>query len=246
MSPYQNIFKRIEKKYIVDDAVFKALMEKLEGHMQADKYGRTTICNIYFDTPNRQLIRNSLEKPVYKEKLRVRSYGTPDKDGEVFVELKKKFKGVVYKRRVEMTLRQAEDFTSGKGKPGINPQIENEVEYFLKFYKGIAPAMFISYDRIALYGVQDPELRVTFDSRIIYREKELSLDKGVWGTELLPQGVRVMEIKIPNSMPLWLAQILDELKIYPASFSKYGTAYTQELDKRLDKKNNEKKVTDCA
>ena len=211
MNGNQEVFKRIEKKYIVDEPTYEKLIKKLDGHFVKDRYYKSTICNIYYDTPSHQLVRNSIEKPVYKEKLRVRSYGVPNDEDMVFVELKKKYKGVVYKRRIEMTLAQTRDFFAGKDVPHDNPQIENELKYFLKFYEGIAPAMYLSYDRLAYCGAEDPSLRLTFDTHILYREEQKELDNGIWGKELLPAGMRVMEIKIPNAMPLWLSAILDEL-----------------------------------
>lgn len=242
MNGNQEVFRRIEKKYIVDEPTYEKLIKKLNGHFVKDRYYKSTICNIYYDTPSHQLVRNSIEKPVYKEKLRVRSYGVPNDEDMVFVELKKKYKGVVYKRRIEMTLAQTRDFFAGKEVPHDNPQIENELKYFLKFYEGIAPAMYLSYDRLAYCGAEDPSLRLTFDTHILYREEQKELDKGIWGKELLPAGVRVMEIKIPNAMPLWLSTILDELEIYPASFSKYGTAYLNEFSEKIHKG----KVISCA
>ena len=208
MNGNQEVFRRIEKKYIVDEPTYEKLIKKLDGHFVKDRYYKSTICNIYYDTPSHQLVRNSIEKPVYKEKLRVRSYGVPNDEDMVFVELKKKYKGVVYKRRIETTLAQTRDFFAGKEVPHDNPQIENELKYFLKFYEGIAPAMYLSYDRLAYCGAEDPSLRLTFDTHILYREEQKELDKGIWGKELLPAGVRVMEIKIPNAMPLWLSAIL--------------------------------------
>ncbi|WP_295211362.1 polyphosphate polymerase domain-containing protein [Ruminococcus sp.] len=242
MNAYQEVFKRIEKKYILDEPTYEKLIKRLEKHFVSDKYGKSTVCNIYFDTPSHLLVRNSIEKPVYKEKLRVRSYGVPNDDSMVFVELKKKYKGVVYKRRIEMSLEQSRDFIAGREIPHKNVQIENELKYFLKFYEGIAPAMYLSYDRIALCGIENPALRVTFDTHILYREEQLELDKGIWGKELLPIGTRIMEIKIPGVMPMWLSEILDELKIFPASYSKYGTAYLNELSEKI----NKGKVTSCA
>lgn len=242
MNGNQEVFRRIEKKYIVDEPTYEKLIKKLDGHFVKDRYYKSTICNIYYDTPSHQLVRNSIEKPVYKEKLRVRSYGVPNDEDMVFVELKKKYKGVVYKRRIEMTLAQTRDFFAGKDVPHDNPQIENELKYFLKFYEGIAPAMYLSYDRLAYCGAEDPSLRLTFDTHILYREEQKELDNGIWGKELLPAGVRVMEIKIPNAMPLWLSAILDKLEIYPASFSKYGTAYLNEFSEKIHKG----KVISCA
>lgn len=239
---YQNVFKRVEKKYLIDEDTYIRLEEKLKDHIVPDEYGQSTICNIYYDTPDRRLIRTSLEKPVYKEKFRVRSYGTASSGSTVFIELKKKYKGVVYKRRTGMTLEQSDEFIKDQVFVDKNKQIQKEINYFLNFYKDIAPAMFISYDRVAYYEKNNPELRITFDQNIIYREEELSLDKGVWGTHLLNKGERVMEIKIPGAMPVWLSQILNELKIFPKSYSKYGTAYTRVTSKNLKKG----KVNYCA
>lgn len=235
---FQTVFKRVEKKYILTAEQYTALRGMLEGFMTVDEYGETTICNIYYDTPEHLLVRRSLEKPIYKEKLRVRSYGTPKPGGGVFVEVKKKFKGVVYKRRASMRLEEAYEFTRGVPVRTDDKQIENELLYFIKFYKGIAPAMYLSYDRIALFGNEDPALRLTFDTNITFREDDMLLEHGSYGRKLLDEGVRIMEIKISNAMPLWLSHMLDELKIYPASFSKYGSAYTLLTKERLEAKRN--------
>ena len=250
---FQAVFKRVEKKYLLDEKQYNELRKRLEGHMTVDRYGETTICNIYYDTPEKLIVRRSLEKPIYKEKLRVRSYGTPEAGGTLFVEIKKKFKSVVYKRRTSMKLEQYDDFNRGLTINSEDKQIENELLYFLKFYKGIAPAMYLSYDRIAMFGNEDKELRVTFDRNLTFREEDLRLESGSYGRKALPEGMRIMEIKITNAMPLWLSRILDELKIYPASYSKYGTCYTiVEKERRAalkEKKTNiekKEKVTHCA
>lgn len=251
---FQTVFNRVEKKYILTEEQYTALRKMLEGYMTVDQYGETTICNIYYDTPDHLLVRRSLEKPIYKEKLRVRSYGTPKAGGTVFVEVKKKFKGVVYKRRASMGLEQAYEFTKGVPADTKDRQIENELLYFVKFYKGIVPAMYLSYDRIAMFGNEDHELRLTFDANITFREDDLLLESGSYGRKLLDKGVRIMEIKILNAMPLWLSHMLDELKIYPASFSKYGSAYelltreklaSEHRSSAADNKEKEK-VNNCA
>lgn len=248
---FQTVFKRVEKKYILTEDQYNALRKKLEGYMTVDQYGETTICNIYYDTPEHLLVRRSLEKPIYKEKLRVRSYGTPKAGSTVFVEVKKKFKGVVYKRRASMKLEQAYDFTRGVPVGTKDPQIENELLYFVKFYKGIAPAMYLSYDRIAMFGNEDPSLRLTFDTNITFRTEDMLLESGSYGRKLLDNGVRIMEIKISDAMPLWMSHMLDELKIYPASFSKYGTAYEMLEKEKLSARQNDnitkkEKVNNCA
>ena len=225
MNQYKDTFKRYEKKYLLSDSKYKQLMMRFQDRLVIDNFGKTSICNIYFDTPEHLLIRNSIEKPVYKEKLRLRSYGTP-KDGDmVYVELKKKYKGVVYKRRQKMELSAAEDYLYNFEKPDTDSQITREIDWFLNFYKDIIPSMYISYNRIAMYGEEDPSLRVTFDSNILYRQDNLWLSMGMSGSKLLAEGQRLMEIKIPGSMPVWMSSILSELEIYPVSFSKYGNAY---------------------
>lgn len=238
MSQYQGTFKRYEKKYLLSEKKYKMLRQRLENQLIIDHFGKVTICNIYFDTPNHQLIRSSLEKPVYKEKLRLRSYGTPKEGEEVFIELKKKYKGVVYKRREKMELVKAEQYLYDYRPASKLTQITKEIDWFLKFYQDLVPSMYISYNRIAMYGMEDADLRVTFDSNILWREDDLYLESGVWGNSLLEEGQRLMEIKIPGTMPIWLSHILDELEIYPVSFSKYGKGYQQSLQSSLQSKQN--------
>ncbi len=229
------IFERIEKKYLLDEYQYIELQKVLKGRFQIDNYGKTTINNIYYDTPDSLLIRRSIEKPVYKEKLRVRAYGRADEDTKVFIELKKKYKGVVYKRRTSMKLKDSEQFLACEIKPGKSPQIENEIQYFMNFYNGIAPAMYIGYDRIAMFGIENNDLRITFDTNIRYRQYDLRLDKGSEGEQLLEPGQTLMEIKIPGAMPLWLSKELSRLRIFPTSFSKYGRAYAKVFTQAAEK-----------
>ena len=228
---YQQIFKRIEKKYLINKDTYNLLMKKLNDYIIPDKYGISSIRNIYYDTKDYRLIRKSLDKPIYKEKFRVRCYGDVDNSSVVFVELKKKYKSVVYKRRVGMKLDESKNFILNGDYVGNNPQIENEIQYFLNYYENIAPAIFISYDRLAFCGKENSELRITFDTNIVYRYNQLMLENGVGGDYLLDSDMYLMEIKIPEAMPIWLSKILDDLKIYPTSFSKYGMAYLQTIEK---------------
>lgn len=230
-------FQRYEKKYFCTPAQYCALRERLAPYMQEDAYGKTAICNIYYDTPDWRLIRASIEKPLYKEKLRVRSYGTPSPEGPVFLELKKKFDGIVYKRRIQGTPAQAAAFLTAAGNglsaapehaalpPQAGAQIGREIARFQQVYAA-APRVFIAYDRIALAGIEQPELRVTFDTRLRWRTTGLDLCRGDAGAPILPEDDRIlMELKLPGVCPLWLSRILSELALYPTSFSKYGTCY---------------------
>ena len=225
MGSYQSVFKRYEKKYLLNEDQYQLLQIGIENKVRLDKFSQSTIGNVYFDTEDYRLIRNSMEKPLYKEKLRIRSYGTPHEQDKVFVELKKKYKGVVYKRRTEMSLEQAREYLY-EGVPVNNSsQIIKEIDWFIKYYEGLKPSLYISYHRLAQYGVEDPGLRITFDTNILWRDDELDLGNGAWGRSLLAPGQCLMEIKMSGAMPLWLSHLLAELKIYPTSFSKYGKAY---------------------
>jgi SPX domain-containing protein involved in vacuolar polyphosphate accumulation len=223
---YQDTFKRYEIKYLMSAKQKKELMRSLGKRMTLDCYGRTTIQNIYYDTPDYRLIRTSLEKPVYKEKLRLRSYGTADADKTVFIEIKKKYDGVVYKRRTSATEREATAYLNyGIKLLGHEDQISKEIEYFRTFYKGLKPAMVISYEREAFFGNEDPDFRVTFDENILWREEDLTLCKNAYGEAILLPGQCLMEVKVAEAIPLWLSIELNRLGIYQTSFSKYGKAY---------------------
>ena len=221
-------FQRYEKKYMLTREQCTALMKYSTGRLQPDEYGSYTISNIYYDTDNFDLIRMSLEKPVYKEKLRMRCYGSPETGKPVFLELKKKYDGVVYKRRAELTYQDAERFMTTRPCSEGDTQIMKEIGYFLSVYP-VKPKVFLSYDRVALAGIEDSGLRVTFDTGMRFRRTSLSLNKGNWGTDLLDQDKILMEVKVPGAFPLWMSRVFSELGIFPSSFSKYGSCYERYL-----------------
>ncbi len=224
------IFKRIEKKYLLTQEKANELNEKISHLLTPDKHGVSTICSLYLDTPDNLLIRNSIDAKNYKEKLRLRSYGTPQKSDKVFLEIKKKFQGVVYKRRVALSLDKAIKYILFLEKP-FDSQIMREIDYCMKIYNQPKPKMLVAYERSAYFSKTSPDLRITFDSHIRYRTTSLELDKGSEGIKILPENKLIMEIKTGGAMPLWLSDALDECGIFPTSFSKYGTAYKQLLMK---------------
>lgn len=222
---YQTVFKRYELKYLLTKQQKKSILDAMEPHMQIDEYGRTTIRNVYYDTDNYQLVRNSIESPVYKEKLRVRSYSQAKSDSTVFVELKKKYQSVVYKRRLPLPQQEAMAWLSCKQACPADSQIANEIDWFMDFYRTLHPAVFLSYEREAYYTKEPSDFRVTFDDTILCREEDISLLAPVWGTPLIPEDAVLMEIKCSGGIPLWMASVLSENRISKTSFSKYGTAY---------------------
>lgn len=232
MQQYNMIFKRSERKYLLTEEQYHGLWELVSDYLEEDEYGHSTICNIYYDTADYELIRASIEKPVYKEKLRMRSYGIPTEDSTVFIEIKKKYKGIVYKRRIGLPLSEAVHSLEQRAitpRPG-QEQISSEINYFLRQYHSpLLPAVFLAYDRDAYRGVDDAELRLTFDSNIRSRQHHLSLTEGAEGDPFFENGEVLLEIKTIGAYPLWLVHAMEELQIYPASFSKYGNIYKRTI-----------------
>lgn len=222
---YQTVFRRYEMKYLLTLEQKQRLVEYMDPYMKLDKYGRSTICNIYYDTDTYRLIRRSIEKPVYKEKLRVRSYGVVEPDGTVFVELKKKYKGVVYKRRIPLPQSTATAWLAGEIPPPKETQITREIDYFLQYYGTLRPKVHLSYEREAYFSKDGSDFRVTFDENILAREDALSLTEAPAGDPVLKAGRVLMEIKCSGGIPLWMTAFLSKEKIYKSSFSKYGKAY---------------------
>lgn len=218
-------FARKELKYRLSASQTRFLQEALAPYMVPDQYGESTICNIYYDTPDFRLIRKSIEKPVYKEKLRLRSYGPAGPEDKTFLELKKKYKGIVYKRRVSLTEQEAMAYLNGEAPLPMDTQISRELDWFLEFYGNLRPAVYLNYDRTAFYAKDDSDLRITFDRNICYRTEDLSLQSDPGGRFVIRPGESIMEIKAAGAMPLWLTAILTQAGAKRNSFSKYGTAY---------------------
>lgn len=226
-------FERKEVKYLITYRQRKKLQELMDTYMSPDSFGRSTIMNIYYDTDNKLLIRHSMEKPVYKEKLRVRSYGTANPESTVFVELKKKYKGVVYKRRVSMSQNNAQLWLEKNSLPPKDTQITREIDYFTHTHP-LKPAVLLSYEREAFFGKEDSEFRMTFDDNILWRDYDICLCKGAYGAGLLPEGMQLLEVKAAMGMPLWLTKFFSENNIFKTSYSKYGNAYTAMIQKELE------------
>ena len=230
----REVFERYEKKYVLTKEQYSSLMLVMGGMFSLEEYGRHTICNVYFDTPDYRLIRTSLEKPLYKEKLRLRGYGAPlTDDSMVYVELKKKFRSVVYKRRIGMQLEEARRYLYYGIQPETDGQVLSELDYTMKRYE-LKPMAYISYEREAYVYDMDPQLRVTFDRNILGRSGELDLRVEPYGRKIIEEGEVLMEIKIPGAMPVWLCRLLGELRIFPVSYSKYGIYYSRYVQPSLN------------
>ncbi len=235
-------FMRKEIKFMLNIEQYEVLLAELDKYMIPDKYcigGRDYgIYNLYYDTADDYLIRTSLEKPYYKEKIRLRSYASPaSSEDKVFLEIKKKVGGIVTKRRVTMTLSEAEAYLTQRQKPVnvqkyLQKQILSELDVFLDNYP-VVPKQYISYQRAAFFGKEDPDFRLTFDRQITERRYDLTLGLPSYGAQIIAPNQRLMEVKIAGAMPLWLSEKLSELKIYKISFSKYGKAYQRHVRNAL-------------
>lgn len=225
-----SVMKRYELKYYLNKSQLDFFMDKIKNYMKIDKYGLTSIASIYFDTPDYRLITKSIEKPKYKEKIRLRSYGLASPNQKTFLEIKRKCDGIVYKRRITLLEDEAFNLVVNKEIDGKN-QISRELEAFIETYLHLEPKYLIIYDRLA-YFQDDSDLRITIDMNPRYRTNDLNLHTSMDGIPLLDEKGAILEIKVQHSVPLWLSNILSEGKIYQTSFSKVGTAHKKELSKQ--------------
>lgn len=220
-----SIFARKEIKYLLSRKQFDALLQHIRPSIVEEQFHKYTICNIYYDTAQYDLFRKSCEKPAFKEKLRLRSYGTPSTNDTVFLEIKKKYKGIVYKRRIDLPLENVYDFINYKSLRFPTDNInQREIMFFLERYE-LLPQVYLSYDREAYLWKDDPDFRLTFDTNIKYRLDDVLLEQGNYGTSVLEDDYVLMEVKCLNSLPISFVSLLSELRIYSISFSKIGTVY---------------------
>lgn len=227
----KSVFTRYELKYLVTKEQKNELLKLIDLYMTPDEFGQSSIYNLYYDTATFLLIRRSLDKPVYKEKLRLRSYLRADSDTQVFLELKKKHKDIVYKRRISLSEENATGyFENAFHLP--DTQIGREIDYFKNIYEDLAPRVWITYDRQAFFGKQDDDFRITFDENILWREEDLSLCSEKYGNLLLDEDLVLMEVKVTGGMALWLTHFLTENQIYKTSFSKYGNVYKEMINRK--------------
>lgn len=239
------VFNRYEKKYILDKDIYMNFKKEIEGYMEPDKHNKDgniyTISNIYYDTVNNDLITRSIQKPPYKEKLRLRGYGAPKYEDMVFLEIKKKYDGIVNKRRSSMKLCEAlKMLESGRMEeiqPYMNEQIIREIEYMLSNHE-IIPALYLAYDRYAYFDVNNKDFRLTFDFNVRSRREDLDLSKGDYGELLFDEDTVIMEMKATHAVPLWFARLLSKYKLYPISVSKYGTEFKKNLLENISERND--------
>lgn len=223
------VFKRYELKYLLSMEQYCFIKEVIKEKARPDEFGKTTIQSLYLDTLNDRLVRQSIEKPIYKEKLRLRCYNLNDDNKDIYVEMKRKYDGVVYKRRIACKEEEVKDLLLGKRKES---QIGRELSYFLSFYKeGLMGKILILYDREAFFDEED-DLRITFDQNLRYRKDHLDFHTSLEGNALLENDFVLMELKTGTSLPLWLIRKMEEMNIKKTSFSKYGRAYQMEYEKK--------------
>jgi len=226
----QSIFERHEEKYLVTKEQGAALQRLIAQNMVIGQLGDYFVHNVYYDTGNWDIIRASIEKPMYKEKLRLRFYGQYNPESQGFLELKKKFDGVVYKRRIAFPLGELKRRCVREIVSTYDSQISREIGFFLRS-NPVSEKAYIAYKRIAYADTEDRDLRITFDKDIFFHLCPLDNYNPQNGRRLLEHNQTVMEIKTTGAIPLWLTQALSEHNIFPVSFSKYGICYAGHIFK---------------
>lgn len=225
-----NFFKRYETKYLLSKEEHLELIDLMKEYMTLDKYGRMLITNIYFDTNDYRVIRRSLEKPLYKEKLRVRFYNNDFE--KAFIELKKKYKKVVYKRRIDTSFDKMIESLAKRESMLEDSQIAKEIDYFLDVHNNPFPRVYLSYEREAFYCTDKSDFRMTFDYNILVRDYDVLNVKSKEGIYVLSDDYVLLEVKTGYALPEWLLNYFQENKIYKQSFSKYGYSYTNFLSRK--------------
>lgn len=230
----KKVFQRKENKYLLTQSQFQSFFDDLHQYMSVDQYGLHTIQSLYYDTPDYYFIQRSISKPKYKEKFRVRSYGTARADSLVFLEIKKKVAGIVYKRRLVLTYEEYLNWeASGKFSEQLSSvQIAREITWLFYRQPALSPKVLITYDRLSLFMVDDSEFRVTFDQNIRYRTENLALDNKTSGELVAPEVGVLMEVKAMGAYPLWFTALLAKYPIQKSSFSKYAQTYQRHLFKK--------------
>ena len=218
-------FARVETKYMLTLPQAEILQQGLfRRGFRRMNFGSPRVQSLYYDSSDYRLIRASLERPAYKEKLRLRAYGDSGGLSKGYVEIKKKYNGVVYKRRTAMGLQEVSEALCLGRLPAEAGQVGREASWMLQHY-GLVPAAVITYDRDAWFCETDPGVRITFDRNLSFRRRFLDLNACVPGLPLLREDLRLVEIKTNGTCPLWLARLLYEASAQRTHFSKYGLAY---------------------
>jgi hypothetical protein len=223
-------FQRYEQKYLLNQFQYDAIMGALPGFTREDEFGLTTVYSIYYDTDDYAITKKLLDKSVYKEKLRLRSYGVPRKGDTVYIELKKKFNGVTYKQRAPVRFAGIDSYLN-LSLGYDSDYIAGEINWFLQYYNP-SPKFMLWYDRLAFRGMENKDLRITFDTHIRWQDLAVDFAKGYYGYPLLAENIYLMELKVDNSLPLFLSRLLAQLRIFPVSFSKHKTAYEDFMNRR--------------
>ncbi|MGX7196903.1 VTC domain-containing protein [Enterococcus olivae] len=228
----KNVFQRKESKYLLTQQQFTAFLEELQTYMTLDQYGLHTIRSLYYDTTDYRFIRHSMDKPKYKEKFRIRCYGTPESDSLVFLEIKKKVKGIVYKRRLPITFPEYQIWEKTGQLPEAlkHTQIGQEITWLFLKHPDLTPKVLISYDRLSFFCEADEDFRITFDQNIRYQAEDTRV-AAARGELVAPELGVLMEVKAIGAYPLWFVELLSNYQIQKGSFSKYAQTYQRHLFK---------------
>ncbi|MBP3869709.1 MAG: polyphosphate polymerase domain-containing protein [Faecalicoccus sp.] len=222
-------FERVEDKYELSESQYQLFLKAIQDHVHPDIYYKYTVHSIYFDNDHYQLAVNSLQKPEYKCKVRLRTYEQPNKDSKCFLELKKKYNDIVYKTRFYMDVNSAYRYLYENVIPEDSNNIMRELNYVFHYYD-LHNFCYVQYDRECYAANEDADVRITFDTNIRYRLDDISLSTKGSEIDLIPEDTHMLEIKCKDRYPLWLVEILSKMKLYKKSFSKCGSIYVNNFE----------------
>jgi hypothetical protein len=231
----KQLFTRYELKYLITFDTYRTLADTLIPYMQydpfGDKQGRYSIFSLYFDSPDRKIYYETMNRAAFRQKLRLRIYNSASIDDSAYFEVKQKFKNVVNKRRTAIQLSDAYRFIEKRADvsdlenySASNKQVLKEIRSFRDVYR-LAPAVIVGYDRQAFHGIDDTDLRITFDYHLTCRNDNYRLENGMHnGAYFVPPNLVVLEVKVKHSVPLWLTKLLSEFRCPLRSVSKFCTS----------------------
>lgn len=226
----KEIFSRYELKYLISYETYLAFAEQLSQKMKNDQFGnmgKYNIISLYFDSDDHTIYYETRNNLPFRQKLRLRIYNNATLDTVSFLELKQKFNRVVNKRRTKLKLGDAYQYLEQYNSDDIsvsNRQIMAEVDSFRSLYR-LKPELIVSYDRHAFIGVEEEDLRVTFDYNLRCRKDDLRIESGPHGMRFVDPHLVVMEVKVTHSVPLWLSRLLSDYACPRKSVSKYCTSF---------------------
>jgi SPX domain protein involved in polyphosphate accumulation len=224
---------RFELKYLTRFDTYQRIIRQLDPYAERDGYagelGRYSIISLYYDSPELACYWDKINGVPYRNKLRIRQYGSMAGSDDAYIEVKQKLLASIRKIRTRMKLTQAYDLlaaahqraeTSEVIDRSPEDEVLNHVMYLRSLYN-LEPKAIISYEREPYVGRYDHHLRMTFDLNLRSRAEDLRLESGPWGKYIMSPDIVLVEMKVDGRIPEWFISLVAEHNLEPCRFSKY-------------------------